>query len=116
MYLLSTALPVLLLLFVFQAPQGGIRQHYEAAEADRRAGKLDAAESEYAAILAEAYGRLGKIYSAERRYHEAVESLEAAARYRPDSQDVLVDLSIAYFDARQHDKAPEPLARAAPPY
>src|SRR5437868_12289980 len=112
MCLRSTALPVLLLLFVFQAPQSGIRQHYEAAEADRRAGKLDAAESEYAAVLAEAYGRLGKIYSAERRFRSAVESLEAAARYRPGSQDVLVDLSIAYLDAGQYGQALGPLGKA----
>src|SRR5437868_14955732 len=112
MCLRSTALPVLLLLFVFQAPQSGIRQHYEAAEADRRAGKLDAAESEYAAVLAEAYGRLGKIYSAERRFRSAVESPEAAARYRPGSQDVIVDLSIAYFDAGQYGQALEPLGKA----
>jgi len=112
MYLRSTLLPLLLLTFVFQSPQGSIRQHYEAAEAQRRAGNFSAAESEYAAILAEAYGRLGKIYSAEKQYKEAVETLESAARYRPDSQDVLVDLSIAYFDAGQYQKALEPLGRA----
>jgi tetratricopeptide (TPR) repeat protein len=112
MYLRHAALPLLLLLFVFQAPQSGVRQHYEAAEADRRAGKLEAAEAEYAAILAESYARLGKIYSAERRYREAIDALESAARYRPDSQDVLVDLSIAYFDAGQYQKALGPLGRA----
>jgi tetratricopeptide (TPR) repeat protein len=111
MRLRSTFLPLLLLL-VFQTPQSGIREHYEAAEAQRRAGNSAAAEAEYAAILAEAYARLGKIYSAEKRYKEAVEALESAARYRAGSQDVLLDLSIAYFDAGQYQKALEPLGHA----
>jgi tetratricopeptide (TPR) repeat protein len=112
MYLRSTFLPALLLLFVFQTSQSSIRKHYEAAEAQRSAGNLAAAESEYAAVLAEAYGSLGKIYSAEKRYTEAVEALESAARYRPDSQDVLVDLSIAYFDAGQYRQALTPAGKA----
>jgi tetratricopeptide (TPR) repeat protein len=112
MRLRSNALPLLLLLFVFQSPQGNIRRHYDAAEAARRAGNFDAAEREYAAILAEGYAQLGRIYSAENRYSEAVETLEAAARYAPDSVATLVDLAIAYFDSGQYRKALEPLARA----
>ena len=112
MFLRSTFLP-LLLLFVFQTPQSGIREHYEAAERARRAGDLAAAEREYAATLGEAYAQLGKIYSAEKKYPEAAEALEAAARYRPDSQDVLVALSIAYFDAGDYKKALVPATRAA---
>ncbi|HEX3557656.1 MAG TPA: tetratricopeptide repeat protein [Pyrinomonadaceae bacterium] len=112
MYLRATFLPVLLLLFVFQSPPDSIRQHSAAADAQRRAGNPAAAEAEYTAILAEAYGRLGKIYSAETQYKEAVVALESAARYRPDSPDVLVDLSIAYFDAGQYQKALEPLGKA----
>ena len=54
----STFLPFLLLLSVFQSPQDTLRQHYEAAEAQRLAGNLGAAEAEYSAILAEGYGRL----------------------------------------------------------
>jgi tetratricopeptide (TPR) repeat protein len=114
---LRSTLPALLpLLFVFQSPsspqQNTIRQHYERAEARRRAGDLPAAEAEYAAILAEGYGKLGKIYSAEKQYKEAVTALEAAARYRPESEEVLVDLSIAYFDAGQYGKALEPSGKA----
>jgi tetratricopeptide (TPR) repeat protein len=112
----STFLALLPLLFVFQSPtptpQNTIRQHYEAAEARRRAGNLPAAEAEYAAILAEGYGKLGKIYSARKQYADAVVALESAARFSPESEEVLVDLSIAYFDAGQYRKALEPAIRA----
>jgi tetratricopeptide (TPR) repeat protein len=119
MRLRSTLLPLLLLLPVFQSPatttppqRNTIRQHYEAAEAHRRAGELPAAEAEYAAILAEGYGKLGKIYSAGKQYREALTALESAALYRPDSEELLVDLAIAYFDTGQYRKALEPAGRA----
>ena len=112
MYLRSTFLPLLLLLIVFQAPQDTLRQHYEAAEAHRRAGNLTAAEAEFQAILGEAYGKLGKIYSAQKAYRDATAALENAVLYRPDNQEVLVDLAIAYFDTGQYKKALEPLGRA----
>ncbi|MDT7542159.1 MAG: hypothetical protein QOE33_2063 [Acidobacteriota bacterium] len=110
MRLRSTILSLLPLLFAFQSPsppQDTIRQHYEAAEAQRRAGNLAAAETEYTAILIEGYGKLGKIYSAERHYAEAVATLESAARLSPESGEVLLDLSIAYFDAGQYRKSLE---------
>src|SRR5215212_7551891 len=103
MYLRSTLLPLLLLLpLAIQQPQqprqprqpqqpqqqNTIRSHYEAAEARRRAGDRAGAEAEFAAILAEAYARLGKIYSAQKDYKSSVEALEAAARYGPSSADV----------------------------
>ncbi|HYY95125.1 MAG TPA: tetratricopeptide repeat protein, partial [Pyrinomonadaceae bacterium] len=94
-------------------PRSGNRKYYEPAERARREGDLAAAEREHAATLGEAYAQLGKIYSAERKYPEAAEALEAAARYHPDSQDVLVALSIAYFDAGDYKKALAPAARAA---
>ncbi|MFN2597271.1 MAG: tetratricopeptide repeat protein [Pyrinomonadaceae bacterium] len=113
MRLRSTLLSLLPLLCAFQPPpQNAIRQHYEAAEAARRSGDLAAAESQYAAILAEGYGKLGKIYSAERRYAEAVATLETAARLSPASGEVLLDLSIAYFDAGQYRNALEASGRA----
>ncbi|MGA9995888.1 MAG: tetratricopeptide repeat protein [Pyrinomonadaceae bacterium] len=112
MYLRSTFLPLLVLLVAFQTPQDSLRQHYEAAEAHRRAGNFAAAEIEYTAILAEGYGKLGKIYSAQKNYQQAIPALESAALYRPDSQEVLIDLAIAYFDAEQYKKALEPLNRA----
>src|SRR6267142_1016949 len=99
MHLGSTFLLFLLSLFVFQSPQDTLRQHYEAAEAQRLAGNLGAAEAEYAAILAEGYGRLGKIYSAQREYKDAILALEAAVLYRPDSQEALIELAIGYFGA-----------------
>ena len=49
------SLPFIFMVFVAQAPRDTIRAHYEAAEAKRRAGNLVAAETEYAAILAEGY-------------------------------------------------------------
>ena len=88
-----------------QSPQEKIRQHYEAAETARLAGNLDVAESEYAAILAEGYERLGRIYSARSNYQSAVMVLDAAGRYRAVSPELLVDLAIAYFGAQQYDKA-----------
>ena len=105
MYLRSATFPLLVLLVVFQSPQDSIRQHYQAAEAHRLAGNLPAAESEFTAILAEAYGTLGKIYAARKQYQQAITVLESAAGRAPDSQEVLIDLAIAYFDAGQYRKA-----------
>src|SRR2546429_1362401 len=112
MSLRSTFLPLLLLLFLFQSSQDTIRQHYEAAEAHRRAGNFPAAEVEYVAILAEGYSKLGKIYSAEKEYKLAAQTLEMAARYAPQSEGVLVDLAIAYFETDQYQKALQPLGKA----
>jgi tetratricopeptide (TPR) repeat protein len=115
MRLRSTLLSLLPLLFALQPspPQHDtIRQHYEAAEAARRAGNLVAAETQYTAILTEGYGKLGKIYSAEKQYSEAVAALEMAARLNPASEEVLLDLSIAYFDADEYRKAIEASGKA----
>src|SRR3982751_2616643 len=112
MYLRSTFLPLLLLPVLFQSPHDSLRQHYEAAEAYRRAGNLAAAETEFKAILAEGYGKLGKIYSAQKAYGEATTALESAALYRPDNQEVLIDLAIAYFDTGQYQKALAPVSKA----
>lgn len=108
MVLRSAFFPLLVLLVVFQSPQDSIRRHYQTAEAHRVAGNLVAAEAEFEAILAEAYARLGKIYSARKQYKEAITVLESAAVHRPDSQEVLIDLAIAYFDAGQYQKALTP--------
>ena len=90
-YLPSTFLPLLLLLTVFQSPQDSLRQHSEAADAQRRAGNLAAAEREYTAVLAEGYAKLGKVYSAEKNYQQARSALESAISYQPDSQVALID-------------------------
>ncbi|HEX8115856.1 MAG TPA: tetratricopeptide repeat protein, partial [Pyrinomonadaceae bacterium] len=111
MHFPSALLPLLLLVFPFQQPGDSFRRHHEAAEAFRRAGDLSAAEREYAAILAEAYTALGKIYVARGDYARAVTALEAAAARRPDSEEALVDLSIAYFQAGQYRQAAEPLGK-----
>jgi tetratricopeptide (TPR) repeat protein len=112
MYLRSVFFPLLFLLVVAPSPQDSIRRHYETAEAHRRAGDLAAAEAEFTAILAEGYDRLGKIYLAQKAYEKAAQALEAAAINQPDSQEALIDLSIAYFDSGQYEKAFEPLRRA----
>ena len=111
-YLLSTFFPLLLLLSAFQSPQDSLRQHSEAADAYRRAGNLAAAEREYTAVLAEGYAKLGKVYSAEENYQQAISALESAISYQPDSQEALIDLAIAYFDAEQYEKALKPLGTA----
>jgi tetratricopeptide (TPR) repeat protein len=118
MRLRSTLVPLLLLLPALQTtppqPQPKtIRQHHEAAEARRRAGDYEGAEAEYAAILAEGYGKLGRVYARGLRYADAAAALEAANGFRPDSADLLVDLSIAYFDAGEFAKAADSAARAA---
>jgi tetratricopeptide (TPR) repeat protein len=102
----------LLLLLPFQSPADSFRKHYEAAEAQQRAGNYVAAEAEFTAILAEAYDRLGGVYSAQGNYKESVTAFEASASYRPDSVEVLVDLGIAYFHTEQYQKAIEPLSHA----
>src|SRR5688572_24256623 len=111
MYLRSAFFPLLALLVVFQSPQDSIRKHYQAAESHRLAGNLAGAELEFTAILAEAYCRLGKIHSTQKQYQEAITMLESAAARAPNSQEVLLDLAIAYFDAGQHRKALEPLRK-----
>src|SRR6267142_4270219 len=105
MRLRSTIISGLLLLLFYQSPQDAIRQHYQAAETARLAGNLEAAESEYAAILGEGYEQLGKIYSARSEYQHALAALEAAEKYRPNSPEVLVDLAIAHFAAQQYERA-----------
>jgi tetratricopeptide (TPR) repeat protein len=108
----STLISFVFLLLVFQSPEDPIRKHYEAAEAARYAGNLEAAESEYTAILAEGYQRLGKVYSAQSDHLRAINVLESAQRYRPDSPDLLTDLAIAYFSAREYERALVPAAKA----
>src|SRR5262245_12970248 len=105
MCLRSVFLPLLLLLVVPPFSQDTIRQHYEAAEAHRRAGNLAAAEAEFIAILAEGYGRLGKIYLAQKAYEKAVPALQAAALAHHDVPGAIIDLAIAYFEAGQYENA-----------
>ena len=112
MRLRSTIISCLLFLLVYQSPQDTIQQHYQSAEAARRAGNLDAAESEYASILGEGYERLGRIYSARSDYKLALTVLEAAQGYRPNSPELLVDLAIAQFGAQQYENALVPAGKA----
>src|ERR1700704_3444980 len=107
MRLMPPPILLVLTLLVYQSPQETILQHYESAEAQRRAGNLAAAELEYTAILGEAYERLGKIYSAQEDYKRAIPVLESAAEYRPSSSAVLIALAIACFDAEQYGRALE---------
>jgi tetratricopeptide (TPR) repeat protein len=101
----AISFPLLLFLFLPQSPGDSIRQHYNAAEAQHRAGNFAGAEAEYGLILVEAYQKLGKIYSVQSNYQETVSVLEAATRYQPDSPDTLVELAIAYFHTQQYQKA-----------
>jgi tetratricopeptide (TPR) repeat protein len=112
MALRSLFLPLLLLLIPFQSQGDLFRERYRAAEAQRRAGNLVAAEAEYKAILAEAYYKLGKIYSAQGNYQEAMTTLERASSLPDSPTEVLVDLAIAYFHAGQYQKAFAPLTKA----
>src|SRR5229473_3006307 len=108
----STFLSLLLLSLVFQSPQDKLKQHYEAAEAQARAGNFAAAETEYTAILAEGYLAVGRIYSAQKKHKQAIAAVESAALYQPASDETLSDLAITYFEAGQFDKALQPLNQA----
>jgi tetratricopeptide (TPR) repeat protein len=112
MLLRFSVLPFLLVLASAQPRQDALSQHYEAAEANRRAGKIVEARAEYRATLAEGYNRLGKINSALKEYKEAVQAFQSAGAYGTDSAQALVDLAIAYFDAGQFNDAFEPLRKA----
>jgi len=111
-YLPSSVVPLLLLIFVFQSPQDRVQKSLQAAEIQRRAGDLAGAEREYKAVLAEGYGKLGKIYATERKYQQAIGALESARLYGLDSEEVLIDLAIAYFDREQYEKALESSSKA----
>ena len=108
----SRFLSLLLLPFVFQSPQDRLLQHYESAEALARAGNPAAAETEYAAILAEGYRAVGRIYSARQKQKQAIAAFEAAAQYQPASQENLLDLALTYYEAGLFDKALQPLSKA----
>jgi tetratricopeptide (TPR) repeat protein len=112
MNIASGFLSLLLLPLVFQSPQDRLKQHYEAAEAQARAGNFAGAETEYTAILAEAYRAVGKIYSAQQKHKQAIAAVESAALYQPASVETLLDLAITYFDAGLFDKALQPLNQA----
>src|SRR5580704_10507880 len=105
-------LPILLGLATAQPRQDALSQHYEAAEANRRSGKIVEAQAEYRATLAEGYSKLGKIHSALKEYKEAVQAFQSAGAYGTDSAQALVDLAIAYFNAGQFNDAFEPLRKA----
>src|ERR1700730_5097556 len=112
MRLTSAIISLVLVLLTYQSPKDTIRQHYESAEAQRRAGSPAAAELEYTAILGEAYERLGEIYSAQKDYKRATPVLESAVSYRPHSSDTLMALAIACFGEEQYERALE-VARKA---
>src|SRR5437016_241905 len=108
----SRFLSFLLLALVVQSPQDRLKQHFEAAEAQARAGNFAGAETEYTAILAEGYRAVGRIYSTQQRHKQAIAALEAAALYQPASEEALSDLAIAYFEAGLFEKALQPLNQA----
>ena len=112
MYLRFASISLLLSLFFFQSQGDLFRKHYEAANAAHRAGNYAAAEAEFKAILAEAYERLGKIYSAQGKYQAAIEAFESGNTTQPGSTDALIDLAIAYFHVNQFSQGIEPLKRA----
>ena len=112
MHLRSAIIFCLLLPLSYQSPQDTIRRHYESAETARQAGNLEAAQSEYAAILGEGYRRLSRIHLARSEYQFALTVLEPAQKYQQESPELLVDLAIAYFGAQQYEKALTPARRA----
>src|SRR5688572_3753826 len=112
MYFRSTLLALLLFLLPFQSVNDSFKKNFEAAEAQRRAGNLTGAETQFREILAEAYHRLGRVHIAQSNYAKAIMALETAATYRPQSPDVLVDLAVAFFYLQQYQKAVVLLGKA----
>ena len=108
----SRFLALLLLPLVFQSSPDRLQKHYEAAEAQARAGNLAAAETEYTAILAEGYRAVGRIYSAGKKHKQAIAAVEAAALYQPASEEALLELTITYYEAGLFDKALQSLQKA----
>jgi len=106
---LRVVLSLVLLWIPFQSPHEQFRQRFENAEAQRLAGKLDKAESEYVSIIADGYHKLGLTYLAQKNYSAAVSALTAAVTRWPNFPEALVDLSIAHFNSGQFKEA---LARA----
>ncbi len=102
---LRVVLVVLLFGIPFQSPPEQFKQRFETAEAKRLDGNIDAAEREYVSILADAYHKLGRTYSAQGNHSAAVTALEAAVTHRPNFPDALVDLSIALFNTGQFKQA-----------
>jgi len=107
----SRFLSLLVLPLLFQSPQDRLQKHYEAAEAQARAGNFAGAESEYTAILAEGYRAVGRIYSTQHKHKQAIAAVEAAALYQPAAE-TLSDLAITYFEAGLFDKALQPLTQS----
>ncbi|HKO62395.1 MAG TPA: tetratricopeptide repeat protein, partial [Pyrinomonadaceae bacterium] len=102
----------LCLLSPVQTPRDSIQLHHEKAETLRRSGNYSGAEAEYRAVLGEAYQKLSRVRLAQANYSAAINALEAAAIYRADSSDLLVDLGVAYFHAGRYDYALKPLSQA----
>src|SRR5205807_819288 len=48
----------------------------------------------------------------EKKYQQAIDALESARLYGPESEALLIDLAIAYFDAEQYEKALSPSGKA----
>ncbi|HJQ23582.1 MAG TPA: tetratricopeptide repeat protein [Blastocatellia bacterium] len=107
----SLSLFLLLLMAGAQSPGDRVRQHYAAAETFQRGGNLTAAEREYRAALADGYATLGKVRAAQKAHKEAAAAFEAAIRYGADTDDVLLDQAIAYFNQEQFEQALAPLGK-----
>jgi tetratricopeptide (TPR) repeat protein len=110
---MALSLIILSLLLSFTPQDTTLAQRYEAAQALVRAGKLAEAETELKTILAAEYRRLMKIDGALMKREPALEAAEAAANYQATDSDVLIELSMAYLEASQFNKALDPLLKAA---
>lgn len=99
-------------LLPIQGPSDSIQAHYKKAEALRSAGDLSGAEAEFTVILGEAYYKLGRIRLVQPNYSDSVVALQAAAAYRPNGNEALIDLAIAYFHLEQYEQAINALGKA----
>lgn len=90
-----------------QAITPQVRQHFIAAEQDQQRGQLDAAISEYRAVLhlqhdiPEAYLNLGLIYFAQANFPESAKELTQAKKLRPHMRGVSLWLGIDYVKLNQ---------------
>lgn len=82
------------------ADDSAVRQHFLAAQQDRRQGRLDAAAEEYKAVLRlqpgvpEVYMNLGLVYYAQAKFADSAAALATAAKLHPGMRGVDLWLGI----------------------
>ena len=91
--------------------QSPIRSLYEAAQESQARGDLKQAEGEYSEVIrcspqmASAYNNLGIVYLRQRRYEDAVRTLQKGLKLNPKMAGAQMVLGLAYYQQSQYEKA-----------